>query len=412
MNGAFSARCVCASLCVILALARPDSTCVDDLGCDAEEDGGKTAVMFQSSSSPHSVDGSAISSYTRLLQNHHHHRRHDHSHDHWSGDGKGWIGRFPKLEAAVKGASHAERCAAIWKALGKNHWMKFIDGRAHSGGPHVFDDAHSSFPGRKSGKKTLEAQDRMYHKFSKKEAWESRWTVEKLAWVNAFYQRKRCRGSCSRTVIDHHGSKLHVGADEKKSRLTQILKEYYDAIDAIPAPMSDRGGGTHIQHALPYIAVLYHKLALLHPFSNGNSRTRTMVLQTELVRQGGHPVVLWDNYWGIYKACPGTQLDTYGPVSAACEQLQVFVLDGWCGWETTYNTNASPFSPFVKVDETSETSLSTPHSEYNADTGACEVGPKREFWAVPFDKNNPDEGYAPLPASVRPSLIYEYSYPA
>jgi hypothetical protein len=356
---------------------------MDDLGCYVQVDGSNTPVMLQSSSAPHSVHGSAISSSTE-------HHDHHNNHSHWSGGAKGWIGRFPKLELAVKGATHAERCATIWKALAKNHWMKFIDGRAHAGGPHVFDDAHSSFPGRKSGKETFEKQDLMYQKFSRKDAWKSRWTVDKLAGLNAFYQGQKCHGPCTE-VFDRAGSKLHVGASEKKSRLTQILKEYYNAIDAIPAPMSHRGGSTHIQHALPHIAVLYHKLALLHPFSNANSRTRTMVLQTELVRQGGHPVVLWDNYWGIYNACPGTHLDTYGPVSTACEQLQVFVLDGWCGWETTYNTNASPFSPFGERDRTL---LSTPHSQYNADTGACEVGPKRSFWQVPFDKNHPDEGYA------------------
>jgi len=292
----------------------------------------------------------------------------------------------------VNGATHAERCAAIWKALAKNHWMKFIDGRAHAGGPHVFDDSISSHPGRTSGKKTFEKQDRMYDEFSKKEAWESRWTVDKLAALNVFYRDIDCRGPCTE-MFDQANSKLNLNASAKKSRLTQILEEYHSAIDAIQAPMSDRGGGTHIQHALPYIAVLYHKLALLHPFGDGNSRTRTMVLQTELVRQGGHPAVLWDNYWGIYKACPGTKLDTYGPVSTACEQLQVFLLDGWCGWETTYNTNASPFSPFVEVDSTL---LSTPHSEYNAGTGACEEGPRRSFWQVPFNKNHPDKGYARL----------------
>merc|ERR1719353_1792191 len=114
------------------------------------------------------------------------------------------------------------------------------------------------------------------------------------------------------------------------SLLTHILAEYYNAIDDIEEATPE----SHIQKALPHIAVLYHKLALLHPFADGNSRTRNTVLQTELVRQGGHPTVLWDNYWGITEA-------------KSWEEAQEYVLDGWCSWEIAYQTGASPFLPFV-----------------------------------------------------------------
>jgi len=363
------------SMCARLATASPAcmaSSCMKAPESDDQANGVTSMIFLQLAGIPHSVDEPAISSST----------------EHWSGGGaKGWLGRFPKLEVAVNGATHAKRCVTIWKALGEHHWMKFVDGRAHAGGPHAFDHAKSSLPGRTSGDKTFEKQDHMYDEFSREEAWESRWTADRLAALNAFYRDKDCLQPLCADMFDSLHSKSNLNDTEKKSRLSYILAEYYNAVDAIQAPMSDSGGGTHIRHALPYIAVLYHKLALLHPFGDGNSRTRTMVLQTELVRQGGHPAVLWDNYWGIYKACPGAKLDTYGPLSTACEQLQVFVLDGWCGWETTYNTNASPFSPFVEVNGTL---LSTPHSAYNAGTGVCEDGPERSFWQVPFDMNHPD----------------------
>jgi hypothetical protein len=262
--------------------------------------------------------------------------------------------------------------------------MMFIDGRAHAGGPHVFDDPHSSRKGMASGKKTFENQDIMYHEFSKEEAWESRWTVEKLAAVNDFYMECHLESTWKKSVpckgmFDPYHTMTNLNASAKKSKLADILAEYYNAIDAITVPMSDRGGSTHFQHALPHIAELSCNLAYLHPFADSNSRTRNMVLQTELVRQGGHPAVLWDNYWGIYHAAD------WNISGCQSEKLEVFVLDGWCGWESTYNTNASPFSPFAEVNGTL---LSTPHSEYNAGTGACEVGPKRDDWVEPFDKNH------------------------
>jgi len=193
--------------------------------------------------------------------------------------------------------------------------------------------------------------------------------------------------------FDSCGSFTNVTALAKKSKLIHILAEYHDAIDAIRVPMSDRAGSTHIQQALPYIARLYHKLALLHPFGDANSRTRTMVLQTELVRQGGHPAVLWDNCWGIYanvitNPAQDHELphDAYGPHSAVGVQLQEFVLDGWCGWEIAYNTKASPFLPFVHADGAL---LSTPHAKYNAVMDACKEGPMRSLWQAAFDNNHP-----------------------
>jgi len=212
------------------------------------------------------------------------------SNNHWSGGAKGWLERFPQLEAAINGTTYAERCVQIWTALGENHWMEFIDGRAHAGGKHVFD--HTENPGRfpfPSGPKTFELQDRMYAEFSKEEAWGSRWTVDKLAKQNSFFREAMVVPCQPDDCFDHLFQKTVLSATKKREMLGRILAEYYEAIDAIQAPMSD---SDHIRQALPLIAKLNHDLANLHTFQDANSRVRTLVLQTELVRQGGHPLVL------------------------------------------------------------------------------------------------------------------------
>lgn len=314
----------------------------------------------------------------------------------WSGPARGWLERFPQLKAAVTGISHAQRCLQIWKALGQNKWMEFVDGRAHAGGPDVFDTAETSGqPGVAVGHSSYKNQALAREEFSTEQAWESRWSVDKLAALNAKLRGWQCEEPSCRDMIDNYGSVTSIDANKKHEWLTRILSDYHSAIDAIQVDMTDMGSGARIDQALPHIAVLYHKLALLHPFADGNSRTRLMVLQTELVRQGGHPTMLWDNFWGIYRMpdLPKpdgdlNKLQNYN-LSAFSDELSEFVLDGWCGWETAYNSKASPFSPFVEVDGTS---MSTPYSQYNAETGACEQGPGREFWVSAFNKDHPDDG--------------------
>jgi len=351
---------------------------------------GRSTVVSQlqdmASSTSHVDKGSAISSATEP----------------WSGSARGWLERFPKLEAAVNGRTHAQACVQIWTALGENSWMEFVDGRAHAGGPHVFDKAaQSSHPNRAVGDKSFQNQVLARDAFSVEQAWESRWSVEKLATLNARLRDTQCDQPSCTDMFDNYRSSMNIDASAKTAWLTRILAEYYGAIDAIPvaAPVfGDTGGSARISQVLLNIAVLFHKLALLHPFADGNSRTRLMVLQTELIRHGGHPIVLWDNYWGIYHMpnSPGfdadpKKLDNYD-LSAVSKQLQEYVLDGWCGWEIAYNTAASPFSPFV---DTGGTLAATPHSQYNAETGACEQGPGRSFWEVAFDPDHPDAGKNP-----------------
>jgi hypothetical protein len=81
---------------------------------------------------------------------------------------------------------------------------------------------------------------------------------------------------------------------------------------------------------LPAAATLYAKLAELHPFVDGNSRTRNMVLQTQLARAGAHPVILYNNGWAIYHMND-------------LEELMQYLLGGYCAWEIVAKTGKSPY---------------------------------------------------------------------
>jgi hypothetical protein len=81
---------------------------------------------------------------------------------------------------------------------------------------------------------------------------------------------------------------------------------------------------------LPAAATLYATLAELHPFVDGNSRTRLMVLQTQLARAGAHPVVLYNNGWAPYHM-------------NSLEELEEYLLGGYCAWEYVNATGKSPY---------------------------------------------------------------------
>jgi hypothetical protein len=83
---------------------------------------------------------------------------------------------------------------------------------------------------------------------------------------------------------------------------------------------------------LPAAATLYATMAQLHPFIDGNSRTRTtcMVLNTQLTRAGAHPVVLYNNGWAAYHM-------------NSLEELEEYLLGGYCAWEYVLATGESPY---------------------------------------------------------------------
>merc|ERR1719221_323927 len=68
---------------------------------------------------------------------------------------------------------------------------------------------------------------------------------------------------------------------------------------------------------------------MLHPFPNAKSRVRLMILQTEMVRNGGHPVMLDSIDSPLYQ-------------KSSAVQVRQHVMEGWCAWEFAMKSGKSP----------------------------------------------------------------------
>jgi len=263
--------------------------------------------------------------------------------------------RFPELAKMSK----AER----WSALEANWWYVFIDGKAHAKGVHAFDKPKkTSFD---SGMQTSEHEKQVYELWKKPEAWGERWSVEKVEALNSVYRGLNCtiepcggseiyksyvpRYSWENEIISNEyletdqnytltdifpfpvpncslSPRVLPATWQKRAALASLLEDYYTAIDAASA----RESRAALQSGLPHLAKLFYRLADLHPFIDGNSRTRNLLLQTMLVELGGHPTAMWDDYWEIY-------------FQPSLEAVQEKILHGWCAWEMAYQTGTSPF---------------------------------------------------------------------
>merc|ERR1740130_637414 len=108
-----------------------------------------------------------------------------------SGAMGGWMLRFPQLQVDAQGdSSLAARSVSAWTGLGDNWWMEFVDGRAHSQGPHAFDTPgrEGSDPGLITGENTFQNMEKKYREFANQTAWVSRWNADNLAALNAVHR--------------------------------------------------------------------------------------------------------------------------------------------------------------------------------------------------------------------------------
>jgi len=122
-----------------------------------------------------------------------------------------------------------------------------------------------------------------------------------------------------------------LGARGKEERLQRLLTTYYDDLErGHMGAMAFESVPPGVPRGFARLGELYASLAELHPFVEANSRTRLLVLQTELVRLGGHPLMLEELGWGLY----------YYNTPAA---LQARLLTGWCAWEAARANGTSPY---------------------------------------------------------------------
>lgn len=112
---------------------------------------------------------------------------------------------------------------------------------------------------------------------------------------------------------------------EKRRLLIRSLSEYYTAIDGIP----DVSPATRLRNGFPHLVRLFKTLKDLHPFLDGNTRTRNVVLQTEFVQLGGHPIMMTNHK------------DVYFCITE--KGVADILLAGWCDWEVVARLHISPF---------------------------------------------------------------------
>jgi hypothetical protein len=283
-----------------------------------------------------------------------------------------WTSRVQLFNASALNPSDVSPFVQAWTMLGDGFWMEFLDGKDHKDGPHSYDNQVDK--GRNVGS-FFEGISREYSDWSHNESWTRRWNASGLAFLNARYNGKQCKEldcfdmfQCSWSkpgcysprqgattewfstshVINTSSTSLPTDAETMRSAMSAVLDTYYTAIDAFRDDGEEIGLNARLLHGLPHLAELYAWLAELHPFYDGNSRVRTLVLQTELVRLGGHPVVMKDNAWAVYY----------------CNSMDDFLLqikNGWCNWESVAATGTSPFLTSMNI------------STYEPLSGACNL---------------------------------------
>ena len=109
-------------------------------------------------------------------------------------------------------------------------------------------------------------------------------------------------------------------------------------------------------------------MAELHPFSDGNSRTRVVLLQSELTRLGGHPILIPETWRSIY---------TYNSL----EEVEAMILQGWCAYEQALERGGrSPYTDWIAAfgpgsrDKLVDRALALGPLLYDAQSDTCSDG--------------------------------------
>lgn len=109
--------------------------------------------------------------------------------------------------------------------------------------------------------------------------------------------------------------------DQKMAFLQRYIDELYASIDLLPAPTSrDETSWNEWLHA---VGVLVVRMEELHPFRNGNSRTRVLALDILMAQAQLHPLMIWD-------------FKNLSPV-------QQTIRSGLVAWEVAATTNRNPW---------------------------------------------------------------------
>lgn len=109
------------------------------------------------------------------------------------------------------------------------------------------------------------------------------------------------------------------------------------------------------------LATLFSLFAEIHAFADANSRTRTLVLDSELTRLGGHPLVFYTNGWAVYRM-------------PSMEYVELYILRSWCAWHFAVRDGQSPYLAVgTEHDDVKAEAIARTLSFklYDPDTDAC-----------------------------------------
>ena len=254
-------------------------------------------------------------------------------------------------------------------------WLPYVDGWAHRWGAAAFDGTAESQENGQDGRVSAYLRATHDH-FRSTAAWGAAsgetgaerqsdgalWSSSRALWTNQMLRgcgegstsSRRCVGLFTTYTPRHtndgiadsrvHGegvvSVFKPGDWEQvqvdvpamlDTAFANYSRELADAVARSPPLWADY---LHPRRAfggvLRPLSWLFAYLAELHPFPDANSRTRNFILQTSLLRAGGHLLLLPDNGWVVY------QMSSF-------EQLENFLLGGWCAYEYYRVHDASPY---------------------------------------------------------------------
>jgi len=251
-----------------------------------------------------------------------------------------------------------------WTGLGdKNWWMPFIDGWAHKCGASAFDNAATIKWSGGDGGLSSHLKS-LYTKFSDSDVmYKVRLNHSSVESMNLELQGVSATSYVSSQlytdwqprrdeppgdmmgykgaveVLDKKEMYAHMAEKQDWSDVSKLLvqdplDEFHKAISKEDCGISHSDDNSHPRAALgcllPAAATLYATMAELHPFIDGNSRTRIMMLNIQLARAGAHPVVLYNNGWAAYHM-------------NNLEELEEYLLGGYCAWEYAKATGKLPY---------------------------------------------------------------------
>lgn len=246
---------------------------------------------------------------------------------------RAWRDRVPSL----KGASKKEILLALNK--GNRLWWHIIDGKDASLGKWAYE-GELSHP--------VKPVDEDSTKFSKKHYIQGDWVgavehaYERMADMldnplapdNLLELNLISRGVKVPSKIEL----LDYMAPYGGGTPTETLKNYNGLIRSLNAA-SVNGLPSEV---LSLCAKSAFEFAYMHPFPDGNGRTRTMLLNLCLTSHGGHPVIMYDNNHGMFQL--NMSVSTYSET----------VLEGYCFWEAAVPAKWNPWDVEANVEAHNE----------------------------------------------------------